>query len=121
MGHNAVVVVMVDALHIIEKDQNFGEKLVSAVRLKSGRKEKTCDVTARYENCTHANAATVLSCEHADLLQLVEVGRNYGEVVSISYDSLGKHLHALAKGTFAERRRAIADLTEMGRRYVSKR
>jgi hypothetical protein len=83
MGFNATVVVLLDALHEIDKDPEFGHKLASAISKKSIRKG-IIDVSA----LNHVNAASVIETHHADRLVPVLVGGNIGAVVegvSISY------------------------------------
>lgn len=75
MGHNATVVVMVDALHDIEKDPDFGKNLVAAIMHLSVVPHGThVDVPA----LNHANAATVIESHHADYVHGVFVGGNSG-------------------------------------------
>jgi hypothetical protein len=77
MGFNTTVVVLNDALHYIERDPDFGKKLVAAI-MSVGCYNKPVDVSAM----GHRNAASVIECHHADHDVYVKVGGNYGEVVA---------------------------------------
>ena len=79
MGYNATVVVMLDALHAIERDAEFGAKLSRAIS-RSVCQGAPTDVSA----CNHCNAATVIEAHHADRLVPVLVGGNNGQVVGVS-------------------------------------
>ncbi len=84
MGYNSVVVVMNDAIGMIEKDQTFGKNLHDAV-ITMGRPD-----AQKYGNDVPAysptglgvfcNAATVVSSQHADVPQVVVVKHNSGYV-----------------------------------------
>jgi len=81
MGHNATVVVMLDALHEIENDPHFGKKLAAAIMAAttSGRRHmvNALDVSAG----SHCNAATVIEEHHSSQTAIVAVGGNYGTVL----------------------------------------
>lgn len=74
MGHNATVVVMVDALERLEKDPAFGKNLAGAIRSMMGHRVDRVDVGSG----GHANAAHVVEVHHADSTSLVTVGGNLG-------------------------------------------
>jgi len=76
MGHNATVVVMLDSLHNIKEDTEFGRKLSDAIG-KSTTFGKPVDISSG--PCT--NVATVIEQHHADSTVLVAVGGNYGAVI----------------------------------------
>ena len=76
MGFNATVIVMLDALHEIEKDPEFGKKLSDAI-LKVNSREQPQDISS---GC-HCNAATAIECHHADHSSLIAVGGNYATVI----------------------------------------
>ena len=96
VGHNATGVVMVDALHEIAEDPQFGKKLASAVRNIAAygswlRDSDRCrpDVSA---GC-HVNAATVIEVHHSDTLVPVLMGGNSGykiDDVYLSYCQYGE-------------------------------
>ena len=73
MGYNTVVVVMNDSLDAIAKDPEFGKNLANAVSY-VGCYHKPKDVGA----LGHINAATVIETQHADSIQIVAIGNNYG-------------------------------------------
>jgi len=73
MGYMATVVVSMDALHEVENDPKFGEKLARAIFASSTFLNRQ-DVSA---GC-HANAATVLFTQHGDYLQTAIIGGGYG-------------------------------------------
>ena len=72
MGYNATVVVMVDGLHEIRDDPEFGKKLSDAIRDFQSARSKHSDVRAG----SHLNAATVVGFHHADVTSVVLVGGN---------------------------------------------
>lgn len=78
MGHNATVVVMLDSMDHIEKDDNFGKKLANAIR-KTSCYNKPVDVSAG----SFANAATVIETHHADGYRCVLIGGNYGKATDV--------------------------------------
>ncbi len=86
MGFNTTVVVLNDALGDIEKDPNFGKKLVRAIM--EVQRGKPVDVSA---GC-HANAALVVETHHADHDVIVAVGGNYGRVMEVDYQRGKKFL-----------------------------
>ena len=73
MGYNATVIVMVDALHLIAKDPDFGKKLSDAI-MKNNFPQ---DISSG----GHCNAATAIESHHADHSSLIAVGGNYGTVL----------------------------------------
>ena len=75
MGFNATVVVMVDALHIIEKDPEFGKTLAEAINQISHYREKAHGFVS---SGGHVNAAEVIEVHHADGKHLIAVGGNTG-------------------------------------------
>lgn len=86
MGYNATVVVMLDALHEIEKDKDFGSKLSRAITEANSRNEKR-DISS---GC-NANAATVIETHHADHLVPVLMGGNYGYPIKDVYMSYSEY------------------------------
>lgn len=76
MGFNSVVVVLTDALHYIAEDHNFGKNLSDAINELAGRGRRV-DVRSG----GHANAASVISHDHADVTHLILAGGNYGAVL----------------------------------------
>jgi hypothetical protein len=86
MGYNTVVLVLNDALGDIQKDEKFGEHLVSAILLNS------VDVEG------HITRVKVLGQEHADLLQVWAVGGNTGILLGTAgcYDPIHTILHRVA-------------------------
>lgn len=75
MGYNSVVLILNDCLAEIEQDKNFGKKVSNEILKWNKTKRETI-----YSGCC-TNAAEVLSCEHADVTQIIAVGGNCGEVL----------------------------------------
>lgn len=73
MGYNATVVVLLDALHDIERDPEFGKKLSAAIS-KVSCYSRPVDVSAM----NFCNAAQVIETHHADQFVGVLVGGNTG-------------------------------------------
>lgn len=72
MGYNTTVVILNDALNEISKDKKFGEKIHDAViRVHHGD-------SIAISSGGHCNAATVIETHHADGINLIAVGGNYG-------------------------------------------
>lgn len=76
MGYNSTVVVMNDAMTAIEKDPEFGKKLVQAILSQHGK-----NVPVDISSGGHVNAATVIDCHHSDYSSLILVGGNMGTVL----------------------------------------
>ena len=92
MGHNATVVVMVDALDMISKDPEFGKKLaekiihVAAYQHMDNFRYSQGDISANVPNGgVHCNAATVVEVHHADQDVYVRVGQNWAEVMEYDW------------------------------------
>lgn len=81
MGYNSVLLVLNDTLHEIKNDKEFGRKVNDAV-LQLGR-GKQVDIPS---GCC-ANAATAISCEHADVTQVIAVGGNYASPLGMLWGS----------------------------------
>jgi hypothetical protein len=73
MGYNSVILVLNDRLWDIEKDEKFGSKLCDAIREISSRPNKFPEVSG--------SQTVVISQEHADVMQIVAIGGNYGRVL----------------------------------------
>lgn len=82
MGNNTTVVVYNDALDALEKDRDFGASVAVAVRTFVSCPQRRVDIPSG----SHANAAVVVDCHHADQLVPVLVGGNLG------YPVTGLHL-----------------------------
>lgn len=78
MGYNSVLLVLNDRLWDIEKDEKFGSKLCDAIREYSTYQHQP---RAGGFPEVRPHQAVVLSCEHADTIQIVAVGANYGRVL----------------------------------------
>jgi hypothetical protein len=76
VGYNSVVVVLNDALDQIKNDKQFGRNVAEAIS-DANCYGRSVDISSG----NHGNAASVVSCEHADVTQLVAVGGNYGMVL----------------------------------------
>lgn len=80
MGYNTVAVVMNDTIDMVADDKQFGKRLYNAV-LDAASSKRRVDVAAHTSTGGIAvNAATVLSCQHADEPQIVVVKHNTGYV-----------------------------------------
>lgn len=79
MGFNTTVVVLNDALSMIENDPEFGQRLARAItELRHGQ---SIDVPAfSSKGGVHCNAAKVIETHHADYEVLIKVGRNTGRI-----------------------------------------
>lgn len=83
MGYNTTVVVMNDALDVIEADPQFGARLAAAIRYAGAFPQlEHVNVEAHSSNCLHSNAAIVVETHHSSVTVTVEVGQNYGKVVA---------------------------------------
>lgn len=83
MGYNTTVVVLNDALGAIERDPEFGKKLVAGIMEMAGRRpgDRPIDVSAS----NHCNAVSVIETHHADETAIVTVGGNYGTLQARSW------------------------------------
>lgn len=83
MGINTTVLVLNDALHLIERDKEFGEHLAAAVR----------DVSAhgRPSERPHyyAPGAVVVESHHADDFRPVLIGGNLGKPLDLALGAPG--------------------------------
>jgi len=77
MGYNTTVIVLNDALGLIEDDPDFGKKLSRAIQ-KQSLGTKRVDVSA----LNYANAASVIEQHHANHTVIVAIGGNYGSVIT---------------------------------------
>ena len=93
MGWNSVVVVLNDRLHEIENDPEFGKKLAQAIRAHDYR-ERQPYITGQTQ---------VISCCHADTVQIVAVGANTGRV--LGYGHWRQSDDDMIKGLERDRRR----------------
>lgn len=71
MGFNTVAVIYNDHTHRIEKDGPIGESMAQAIRNWHGRRDDRI--------ASHFGAGMIVSVAHADVSQVVIVGRNSGE------------------------------------------
>ena len=81
MGYNSVVLVLNDCLSDISNDKEFGKKLDSAISRVYGN--DPIDISS---GCS-VNAATAISCQHADVTQIIAVGGNYATVLGNFFGS----------------------------------
>lgn len=73
MGYNSVILVLNDRLWDIEKDPAFGSKLCDAIREASSRPDRFPEVPG--------SQTVVINTDHADVMQIIAVGGNYGRVL----------------------------------------
>lgn len=85
MGYNSVVLVLNDCLGDIEKDKDFGNKISGAVSALHNNNQ--IDI---HSGCC-VNAATAISCQHADITQIIAVGGNCASVLGNVYGSRNHH------------------------------
>lgn len=106
MGYNAVVMVLCDRLSEIEKDPDFGKKLVRAIMYRSARaKRPEYDVSEPYVT----GQTEVISVQHADTAQIVVIGGNTGRVLGFgSYDQNDNDLIWSLERDRRMRRRAVS-------------
>lgn len=78
MGYNSVVVVMNDALGMIEEDPTFGRNLAAGIRGCHIREDRDVPAYSPSGRGVHCNAAEVISTAHADIPQVVVVKGNTG-------------------------------------------
>lgn len=74
MGFNSTLIVLNDALHTIEKDEEFGKNVAQAIHEQYGRRKEYVDIASN----GHMNAASVLGSHHADEKHLFAIGGNTG-------------------------------------------
>jgi hypothetical protein len=83
MGFNAALIVLCDRLDEIERDPEFGKKVAAAIREHGS--------PAKYRRTYITGQTQVISVDHADARQIIEVGGNTGSIV-------GYGLHRNEKG-----------------------
>lgn len=86
MGFNSTVIVMNDALHEIKSDPDFGKNLAHAIMMHGAGQGRHVDVGAG----GHANAASVVDCQHADVVSIIAMGGNHGTVMLRTHNG-GRH------------------------------
>ena len=77
MGYNSVVLVLNDRLNEISR-ADFGHRLADAIRECGGTGEPV-DVRGQ------SGQTQVLSCQHADIMQIVAVGGNTGRLIGTGF------------------------------------
>jgi len=79
MGFNTVLIVLNDNLHMGTEDANLGERIQTAVRNWYGqRRRMDLSFFARSSKGASGSYGEVISCDHADGIQIVAVGGNTG-------------------------------------------
>lgn len=82
MGFNATVVVLLDQLHVIERDPEFGKKLAQAIRYRASRPTDDREAPGYRPFGAEATGQTqVIEVHHADKQMVVAVGGNTGRVL----------------------------------------
>ena len=76
MGYNTTILVLNDALDVIEKDPEFGKKLCDVIRKVGNGRNGPINVPVG----NHANPVTVIETHHADQTALIAVGGNNATV-----------------------------------------
>lgn len=87
MGYNTTVLVLNDALGLIEKDPNFGKNLAAAITHLTVSGGEQVDISAAERDSdgnvrsVHVNAATAIESHHADGTSVVAVGENCARIL----------------------------------------
>lgn len=85
MGYNSTIVVLNDALHMIEQDPDFGKKIGDAIRgLSLGRQQ---NIYASTPQGGSSSAATAVETHHADGTAVVAVGGNCATVLGETFST----------------------------------
>ena len=79
MGSQATVMVYVDAIHLIEKDLDFGRRLAEAIRDRGPRLDGTPVRVSSFQS----DAAVVVETHHADTTVVVASGQNHAGVLGV--------------------------------------
>jgi hypothetical protein len=90
MGYNATVVILLDGLHAIAEDKEFGKKLSDAVLATTSNRD-----THRLNRTLYAgngNVGEVVEVHHADETVVVSVGANMGVKMATTYYTRNHHL-----------------------------
>ncbi len=77
MGFNTTIVILNDALGDIEKDKDFGKKIVAAIR------KNSCTNSRETLYSGNGNCGEVVEQHHSSYDYLIKVGGNCGEVQGI--------------------------------------
>ena len=112
MGFNATIVVLLDRLHEIENDPEFGKKLAQAIRYRSSFPDDSKRWPGHRPFGAEATGQTqVIEVHHADSQMVIAVGGNTGRVLgyggNYNYDddeilkALRAHRKLNKKGTVA--------------------
>jgi hypothetical protein len=84
MGFNATVVVLLDQLHVIERDPEFGKKLADAIRYRSTLSQEIDHpgtLGFRHFGAEATGQTQVIEVHHADGQVVTTVGGNTGRVL----------------------------------------
>lgn len=73
MGFNTTILVLNDALDVLENDTEAGKKIVAGIRAMSSGDHEPITVPIGY----HCNPVLIIETHHADLTSIVSVGGNY--------------------------------------------
>jgi hypothetical protein len=84
MGFNTTVILLNDAAGEIEKDADFGKKLVDAIHRVAP--SKPVDVSAKNGRVIAGNAATVVETHHNSSTAIIAVGGNFATVLAWAGD-----------------------------------
>lgn len=76
MGFNTPVLILNDALHLIENDREFGKNIAKAI-FSAYARQQPIDIGVS----GHCNAATVLPPAHADVVQVIAFGGNHASTL----------------------------------------
>lgn len=124
MGYNSVVLVLNDRLNEISR-ADFGHRLADAIRECGGSGGEPVDVRGQ------AGQTQVLSCQHADIMQIVAVGGNTGRLIGTGFyaDSDEVLLQKMAKragfklvpesqkGQSLDRKPTLEEVKELAKEY----
>lgn len=79
MGFNTTILVLNDALDVLENDPEAGKKIAAGIKQMGGGGHKS--VTVPIGN--HCDPVQIIETHHADMTSVIAVGGNYGRQVGL--------------------------------------